>query len=193
MLHSKKYNLLAVFLILLSEVVCFWITRIFLTSYDNQKIYNSSMNIVQGLYFLPILLISIYFFFNNKSERTILIHSIISLIVYSAILHFFIKQISSLFTNINGIINFVEYALKIYFICLPLLSFRILAFFKLTIKNLYFSLFIRITLLTLITFLFTIWFGLKGILYAWSLNELMLFIIALIYLNKKYYNFINID
>ena len=186
MLYSKKYNLLSLFLILLSEVVCFWITRIFLTSYDNQNIYNSSMNIVQGLYFLPILLISIYFFFSNKSEKTILIHSIISLIIYSAILHFFIKQISSLFTNISGIINFVEYAFKIYFICLPLLSFQILAFLKLTIKKLYFSLFIRIILLTLITFLFTHWFGLKGILYTWSLNELILFFLAIIYLRKKH-------
>ena len=78
----------------------------------------------------------------------------------------------------QGIINFIKYASKIYFICLPLIGFRI--FFILKEKNrkkLFFLIFMRIILLFGITVIFNYLFGLKGVLYSWSLSELITFFI----------------
>ena len=180
--NLKEKNIIKkLILVYISEILCFLITRIYLTSYDKQNIYGFSMNIVQSLYFLPIFLISIYFLISKKPNKSLIIHSTIGLIFYSITLHIFIIPICSLFTKNTGIVHFVEYASKIYFICLPLIGFRI--FFILREKNmkkLYLFIFMRIILLSGITILFHHLFQLKGILYGWTICEFIVFLISCI-------------
>lgn len=181
----EKNNLLKLFVLFISELVCFWIIKINLISYDIQNIYDSAINIVQGLYFLAVLAVSIYIFISNKSHKSLIINSTIGLIIYSIILHFSITSIVSCLTKISGVINFVKYASKIYFICLPLVGFRILTIKKRHIKKSYFLICLRVILLVLITFLFNYCFNLKGVLYAIPLNEFIIFVILIILVFKK--------
>lgn len=180
----EKSTFLKLFMIFISEWICYFITITSLISYDNNSIYLSSINIIQILYFLPILFVSLYAFFNPKDSRSIFINSTIGLIIYSVILHIFINPIASLFSNIPGIINFVEYASKIYFICIPLTGTRILIIKKENIKKSYFLIFFRIILLFVITLILKKLFELKGVLYSWPIYEFLLFI-SLIILQKK--------
>lgn len=172
-------------LILFSELFCFEITRLNIFSYQNNAIYIASINIVQILYFLPILLISLYFFIiSTKPNKSLLINSTIGLILYAIFLHIFIAPITSLFTNTQGIINFTKYASKIYFICLPLMGVRILGIKKETMKKSYFLLIFRIVLLFVITIIFKNLFDLKGVLYGWTLSELIYALILFIRYKK---------
>lgn len=177
MRKNKVANLLV---FLLSELICFGITSINLIEYDRQKIYLVAISIVQLFYFIPILLVSCYFFLSQKAEKKLLTHTTFFLIFYSIILHFFIKQLAMLFTNSSGILNFVEYSAKIYLISLPLMGFEILPIKKETLEKLYFLLLFRIIFLVLITFVFKTFFALKGLLYSWSLYELLYTILLFI-------------
>lgn len=174
--------------LLFTELLCFQITRIYLSSYTNNEIYLSSMNLVQSLYFLPFILTSIYFFTGIRSDKSLIINSSIGLILYTITLHIFIFPIVSIFTDIQGVINFVEYAWKIYSICLPLIGIQMLAIKKEAIKKSCFLLIFKMIMLFLITFIFNKLFALKGVLYAWSLSEMIWFLISEIILFKN--NFI---
>lgn len=169
--YIKKNNLINLLIFLISELICFTITSVYLIEYDKQKIYFSAITLVQLFYFIPILLVSCYFFLSQKSEKKLLSHATFFLICYSIILHFFIKQFAMLFTNSSGILNFVEYSAKIYLIVLPLVGFEIFAIKRKLMKKSYFLALFRIILLILITFVFRFFFGLKGILYSWPLSE----------------------
>lgn len=177
MRKNKVANLLV---FLLSELIYLGITSINLIEYDRQKIYLVAISIVQLFYFIPILLVSCYFFLSQKAEKKLLTHTTFFLIFYSIILHFFIKQLAILFTNSSGILNFVEYSEKIYFICLPLLAFEIFSIKKETLKNLYFLLVFKIIGLFFITFVFKFLFGLKGVLYGLPLCEFLCILIFFI-------------
>lgn len=177
-----KYNLIKLILLLFSELFCFEITRINLFSYHNDAIYVTSINIVQIVYFLPVFLISLYFFISTKSNKSLLINSTIALILYAIFLHIFIVPITSFFTNTQGIINFTKYASKIYFICLPLVGVRIWGIKKeKNIKNCFWFVLTRIIFLLLITLVFKNLFELKGVLYACPLCEM---IYTLIFIRK---------
>ena len=173
----EKNKIKKLFFAIISELICFFIIRINLIKYDTNNLYLSAMNIVQILYFLPILLLYIFFYISKKVNKKLLIFSTMGLIIYSIFLHFCITPITSFFTNTPGIINFTKYASKIYFICLPLISFRIFIIFNCDLNYVYFL--TRFILFTLITFIFDYYFGLKGILYSNPLCELLYFIFSL--------------
>lgn len=175
---KDKKNLI---FLLLAELICFSITRIYVFAFQNDAIYISGMNIVQSLYFLPIFLISLYFFISTKTNKTLIIHSTIGFIFYTIIMHFGIAPISSFFTDTQGMINFTNYASKIYFICLPLAGFQIWGIKEKAMRKSCFLLIFKILLLFLITLIFDQFFALKGVLYAWPLSEL---IYTLIFIRK---------
>lgn len=171
-----KKPLIKLLLTIISEFICFFIIKTNLIKYDQNGIYSYSINIVQGLYFLPILLLTIYIYLSKKTQKTLLINCTIFLIIYSIILHNFITPIASIFTATPGVINFVKYASKIYFICLPLVGFRILKMKLASIKQLCLLGLERLIGLALLTVLLGYWFGLTGVLYGWSLSEMGWFI-----------------
>lgn len=179
---KKKNNL---FVLLISEMICFFIVKITLFLGENNSIYSFGINIVELLYFFPIFVFGLYLFYSKHSNRLKLILSSIGFILYSIFLHFFIRQIIELFVSSLGTINFVVYAFKIYFICLPLVGFRILATKKENTQNVYFLVFIRIILLLFFSLLFKKFFALKGILYSWPLHEFILFFWSFVKLIKQ--------
>lgn len=173
----KKQELFLFFLFLFSEIIYLFLIKINLISYANDKIYSIGINIVQFLYFLPIFLCSSYCFFCQKPTRTSLVYCSVGLLIYAIILHHFIRQIAGFFTDIPGIINFVEYASKIYFICLPLVGFPIMAIkTEQNYNKIYFFIILKFFLLLGIILIFKRLFALKGILYAWPFNEFLCFI-----------------
>lgn len=173
-------NKISLIFLLFTELICFTVTRISLFSYINNEIYFWSMNFVQFLYFLPVLLIALYFFISTKSDKRLLVNSTIGLILYAIILHIFMVPIVSLFTNKQGIVNFTEYTWKIYSICLPLVGIRVLG-----IKKSYFLFVFRIILLFIITLVFKKFFALKGTLYAWPLCEIIYILFLFIRYKKR--------
>lgn len=158
---------------IISEMICFYIIRTNVILYKNDHIYSFGIDIVQFLYFLPVFICGLYLFFFTTSNRKKLIYSTLGLIFYSIFLHIFIREIAILFTSANGIVNFVEYAFKIYFICLPLVGFSISLMKQQNTKISYFLLFMRIFLLFIIVTVFSNLFDLKGVLYSWPLIELI--------------------
>lgn len=176
----EKNNLMKIILLLFSEIICLSITRFSINLSENT--YNISLNIVQGLYFIPILIVSLYTFLTSKSKKNIIIFSTIFLIFYSILLRLFIKQIASLFAVSLGVINFVEYSSKIYFICLPLIGFRI--YHLKNTRRIYYILVSRIVLFFILSLLLNYFFNLKGILYAIPLHEFIYFIIIFIKRNR---------
>lgn len=175
MKNFKERSKLLTFII--SEIFCLFMIKMNITLYENNDIISSGINFVQFLYFLPMFVSSLYIFLCKNSNRTKIIYSTIGLILYSISLHFFIEQIATLFTNVSGIIHFVEYASKIYFISLPLVGFKILAIKKEeNIQKIFFLLLLRIILLLIISLIFNHLFKLKGILYSWPLNDFIFFI-----------------
>lgn len=167
---KKKINLI---LFILSEILCFFILKTALISYESNQIHLFGFNIVQFLYFLPVFVSSLYLFLGKQQNRQKLIYTSLGLILYAIILHFFIRKIAGLFVTTTGMLNFVEYAAKIYFISLPLVAFEILTIKKETLKKSSFLLIFRLILLIIITILFKNLFQLKGILYSWPLVELI--------------------
>ena len=171
----KKNNILSFILILITELLCVFITRFYVLSTNSESTYSFGMNVIQILYFIPTLSTSLYIFFSKSKKQKKLIISTIILIIYSIILHFFSKNIAKLFTQTSGIINFIEYAGKIYFVFLPLLGLK---FIK--IKNsqkLYIKLLLRIFILSISCVIAKYFFGLKGVLYCVPINELLIFFI----------------
>ncbi len=159
---------------IISEIICFFVVKISIDLFENNDIYSIGINIVQFLYFLAMFVSSLYLLLGKNSNLRKLIYTSFGLILYSLVLHFFIKQIASLFTTINGIIHFVEYASKIYFICLPLIGYKILLIKKEeSIQKVIFLLGLRIILFIITIFLFRNLFALKGVLYSWPLSELI--------------------
>lgn len=157
---------------IISEIICFFVVKISIDLFENNDIYSIGINIVQFLYFLAMFVSSLYLLLGKNSNLRKLIYTSFGLILYSLVLHFFIKQIASLFTTINGIIHFVEYASKIYFICLPLIGYKILLIKKEeSIQKVIFLLGLRIILFIITIFLFRNLFALKGVLYSWPLSE----------------------
>ncbi len=148
------------------EIIYFLIVRISIHQYDYNNIYHSGIDIIQFLYFIALFIVTLYFSISHKKKSTLLINSTIFLIIYSTILRIFIKSIAVYFTNIQGIINFANYAGKIYFICLPLSSFRLLCS-----KNSFFN----IILFFITTVLFQTFFDLNGLLYSIPFYEFICF------------------
>lgn len=181
--YIKKNNLINLLIFLISELICFSITSIHLIEYDKQKIYLPAITIVQLFYFIPILLVSFHFFLSQKTEKKLLTYATFFLICYSIILHFFIKQLAMLFTSSSGILNFVQYSAKIYLIALPLTAFEIWGIQKGIFEKTWLVLLFKIILFIFITFIFKFLFGLKGILYSWSLCEF--FYIFLFFIKNK--------
>ncbi len=181
--YIKKNNLINLLFFLISELICFGITSVNLIEYDKQKIYLVALSIVQLFYFIPILLLSCYFFLSQKTEKKLLTHATFFLIFYSIFLHFFIKQLAMVFTSSSGILNFVEYSAKIYLIALPLTAFEIWGIQKGIFEKTWLVLLFRIILFIFITFIFKFLFSLKGILYSWSLCEF--FYIFLFFIKNK--------
>jgi len=169
----NKNNAKNLLLYLGSELICFSIIALNLIPYDRQKIYLTALTIVQAFYFIPILLVSFPAFLSQKPEKKLLISTTFFLIFYSIILHFFIKPLAMFFTSTPGILNFVEYSGKIYFITLPLLSFEILGIKNETVQKHYLLLIFRIFLLLFLTLLLKYKFQLKGILYSLGLCHLV--------------------
>ena len=169
---------------IISEMICFYILRTNVIFYKNDHIYSFGIDIVQFLYFLAVFICGLYLFFCGTSNRTKLIYSTLALILYSIFLHIFIREITGLFTGVNGIVNFVEYAFKIYFIGLPLVGFSIFSIKNQTTNVSYFLLFMKILLLLIIVTVFSNLFELKGVLYSWPLIEL----ISLLVFTIKYKN-----
>ena len=174
----KKNNFVKLIIFLVSELISFFTTVLFLNKYNHIL----GILLVQLFYFLPILCISFYVFLSKKSSKNQFIGSTTFLVLYAIFLYFFIKSFANLFTNIKGILNFVEYAWKIYCICLPLVGIKIFAIKKENSKKIYFLQVLRIVLLFVVTFVFENLFGLKGVLYGWSLSE---FFMMLLFLNGK--------
>ena len=177
----EKNNLKNVILIIISYLICFVITRLALNLSD--KIYFSALTIVQGFYFLAVLITVLYIFYNQNSDKRVLIFSSIGLILYSACFYFFAKSIFSHLVSTSGIVNFIAYSSKIYFIALPLLGFLIWKLKKENTKKLCFLLIFKIIFLLVITFIFHYFFKNNGVLYSFPLSE-FIFIIYL-YLSKE--------
>lgn len=151
----------------------------------NHTFYSSGINIVLILYFLPILVGSLWIFFGKCSYRTILIVSTLGFTLYTSFLHFFIRQIAVLFSYPNGTIHFIEYATKLYFICLPLAGFSILTLKKENRQKAYFLIFFKIILFVMTTLVLEKFFYLKGVLYCWPLCEFFCFLTYFLYKFRK--------
>lgn len=185
---TKKYmkfnyinnNTIYLITFLISEIICILITRFNINL--SGSTYFTALNIIQPLYFFPILITSYFIFLCSNSKNT-LIFSTIGLIIYSVILHIFITQLGALFTNSTGTINFIKYSSKIYFICLPLISFRI--YNKKYEKNFYFKLFIDTITFLILTLLSNYFFYVKGVLYIVPIFEFIYFIISILKSTKN--------
>ncbi len=169
--YIKKNNLINLLIFLISELICFGITSFNLLKHDSCQIYISGIFIVQFFYFIPVLLASFYFGLSQKTQKKLLIYTTFFLIFDSIILHFFTKQLAMLLTSSRGVLNFVKYSAKIYFIALPLIGFQTFFVKKVAMKKSHFLVLFRIIGLFFITFIFKFCFGLKGILYSWPLSE----------------------
>lgn len=169
----EKNNILKIFLLVICEIICFGITDFFIIDYD--MLYFKAMLILQLLHLLPTLLIALP---ANPTKKLLTISTFL-LIIYSVILHFFIDEIISVFVKARGLINFVEYASKIYFICFPLVGFRILWAKHENLHDAFLGDISRILLLTFISILFNDLFFIKGVLYAVPLSEVIIFIILI--------------
>ncbi len=137
------------------------------------SIYNAGIDVIQFLYFEAIFILYLYFSISQKKPSSLLKNATIFLIFYSIFLHFALEKIATNFTTILGVINFIKYAGKIYFICLPLISFRIWEEQNNSTKK-YFT-FLKIFLFFLFIICLQKLFGLNGILYSVPLFEFIYF------------------
>ncbi len=154
------------------EIIYLLMIKINIIQFAN-PIYHTGIDVIQFLYFGAVFILYLYFSIRPKKAPTLLKNATIFLIFYSIFLHFSLEKIAANFTTISGTINFIKYAGKIYFICLPLISFRIWAEQTNPPKKIF--IFVKIFLFSLLTFCLQKLFGLNGILYSVPLFEFICF------------------
>lgn len=158
--------------ILLLEIIYLLIIKINIMQFAN-PIYNAGIDVIQFLYFFAFFIVYLYISIRQKKTSSLLRNATIFLIFYSIFLHFLLEKIATNFTNVSGTINFIQYAGKIYFICLPLISFRIWAEKNNSSKK--FFIFVKIILFCTFAIFLQKLFGLNGTLYCVPFCEFVYF------------------
>lgn len=174
----KNKTVKKVLFLSISEIFCYSITLLLFKPYTT--IYLEGNFIIQLIHFILFLSISIYIFI-KKDNKTCLVYSTVFLIISSLIIHFSISNLK----NSNGIINFIKYSSKIYFLTIPLNSFFIFYLKNVEFKNFIKVILSKIIILFIISLLTTHFFDNKGTLYSLPFTEFIFFIFSITHIVKN--------